>query len=49
VWPNEWHTPFALQEGPDKRGGDYNEDYFRSSLSYKTPSEYEKGLPTNSA
>ena len=47
MWPNEWHTPFELQEALDKWVKDYNEDYPHSSLKYKTPCEYERMYMAN--
>jgi len=42
VWPNDFATPFELQAALDKWVMNYNTDYPHSSLSYKTPCEFER-------
>jgi transposase InsO family protein len=42
VWPNDFATPFELQAALDKWVINYNIDYPHSSLSYKTPCEFEE-------
>jgi len=42
VWPNDFQTPFELQAALDNWIINYNTDYPHSSLSYKTPCEFEE-------
>jgi putative transposase len=42
IWPRDFETPFELQEALDDWVTDYNTDYPHSSLSYKTPFEFER-------
>jgi putative transposase len=42
VWPNEFATPFELQDALDKWVYDYNTDFPHSSIGYKTPCEFEQ-------
>jgi transposase InsO family protein len=42
IWPNDYAVPFDLEAVLDKWVNDYNTDFPHSSLTYKTPSEYEE-------
>ena len=42
IWIKEWKTPFDLEEDLKSWIIRYNTDYPHSSLSYKTPSQFEK-------
>ena len=42
VWPNDFESPFELQLALDKWVNDYNADFPRSSIDYKTPCEFEQ-------